>query len=87
MIMNVVELFIEHPIAHKRIVLCPPLTEKTFRNDRTVALYNETLARARPKPNDLLNRLVALVCVVIVLAPLAALLLYNANLQAGFIQP
>ena len=66
--MKVAELFIKHPIARKRIVLCPPLTEKTLRNDRTAALYTGILTRARPKPNDLLNMLVALLCVVIILA-------------------
>ena len=85
--MKVAELFIEHPIADKRIVFCPPPAEKTLRNDRAAALYTKIPAKARPKPNDLLNWLVALLCVVIMLAPLAALLLYNANLQAGFIQP
>jgi hypothetical protein len=85
--MKVSELFIEHPTAQKRIVLSPYPTEKTFRNDRAAALYAEILARARSKPNDLSNLLVASLCVVIILAPLAALLLYNANLQAGFIQP
>jgi hypothetical protein len=85
--MKVAELFTEHPIAHKRIVLCPPPTKKTFQSDRTPALYIENLARAIPKPNDLSNMVVALLCVVIILAPFAALLLYNADLQAGIIQP
>jgi len=53
--MKVAELFTEHPIAHKRIVPCPPPTEKTFRCDRTQALYVEILARAIPKPNKSLE--------------------------------
>ena len=73
--MKVSELIPEHPVAHKRMVFCRPPTEKTFRNDRTAALSIEILARARPKSNDLSNMVVALLCVVIILSPLAALLL------------
>jgi hypothetical protein len=67
LIMKAAELFTEHPIAHQGIVLCPPPTEKTFRNDRTAALSIEILARARPKSNDLSTMMVALLCVVIIL--------------------
>jgi hypothetical protein len=80
------ELITEHPVAQKRIVFCRPPTEKTFRNDRSAALSIEIQARARPKSNDILYSLVALLCVSIILDPLAALLLLNANLQNGFNQ-
>lgn len=80
--MKVSELTTEHPVAHKRIVFCRPPTE-TFRNDRTAALSIEILARARPKSNDLSNMVVALLCVVIILTPLAALLLFAFNLTLG----
>jgi hypothetical protein len=53
---------------------------------RTAGLYKEILARARTKLNDIWNSLVALLCVSIILGPLAALLLLNANLQNGFNQ-
>ena len=81
--MKVSELITEYPVAHKRIVFCRPPTEKTFRNDRTTALSIEILARARPKSNDLSTMMVALLCVVIILTPLAALLLLAFNLTLG----
>jgi hypothetical protein len=81
--MKVSELITEYSVAHKRIVFCRPPTEKTFRNDRTTTLSIEILARARPKSNDLSNMMVALLCVVIILTPLAALLLLAFNLTLG----
>ena len=77
------ELITEHPVAQKRIVFCRPPTEKTFRSDRSAALSIEILARARPKSNNLSNMVVALLCVVIILTPLAALLLFAFNLTLG----
>jgi hypothetical protein len=59
---------------------------RTMHGLRTARLYKEILARARPKFNDILNSLVALLCASMILGPLGALLLLNANLQNGFSQ-
>ena len=66
-----------------RLNFCRPQTEKTLWNARTAALSIEILARARRKLNHLSNMLVAVLCVVIILAPFAALLLFDFNLTLG----
>jgi hypothetical protein len=60
-----------------------PSNGKEFRNNRTAALSIEILARERPKSNDLSNLVVASLCVVIILSPLAALLLLAFKVTLG----
>ena len=74
--------FMEHIASYKHFVPFLPETERAF-PQTTSPLRTKFPARDRSKHADLLNWLVALLCVGITLSPFAALLLHNANLQAG----
>ena len=80
--MKLFRFFMEHTVSYKHFVPFLPETERVFPQPTTL-LRTKFPARDRSKHSDLLNWLVALLCVGITLSPFAALLLHNANLQAG----
>ena len=80
--MKFFRFFMEHTASYKHFVPFLPETERAFPQP-TSLLRTKFPARDRSKHSGLLNWLVALLCVGITLSPFAALLLHNANLQAG----
>jgi hypothetical protein len=72
--------FMDHTVTCKHFVPFLPETERVFPQHRSSLTCTKFPARDSSKHNDLLNWLVALLCVGTTLCPFAALLLLNANL-------